>query len=120
MAQYICCPHMEGIMPALGWDKLRNNNCNCLIWLAINKDLFQVFEQRFDKHAKWRIKNNQTRSLAPGLPLLLYFFGFSRVQRNMDSRHIIGEKFCITQGFQRALMDSTDRHDHTVARVASR
>ena len=38
----------------------------------------------------------------------------------MDGGHIIRKKFCIAQGFQGSLMDSTDRHDDTVARMPSR
>ncbi len=77
-------------------------------WRLIN-NLFQIFQQRFDKKTEGRIENDQARSLAPGLPLLLDFLGLRRIDRNMDGSHIIRKKFCIAQRFQRALVNSADR-----------
>src|SRR5512135_1645722 len=102
---------MESVMPGVGWDKLRDNNGDRLVWLAVVDDLLDISKQRFDKEAEGGIEDDQARPLAPGLPLLLDFLGFHGINRNMDSRHIIGKKLGITQSFQSSLMHPTDRHD---------
>src|SRR5687768_8003678 len=99
MAQKVCRPHVQRIVPAFGWNELRHYNCHRLIWLTLINNLFQVFEQRLNEEAERRIEDDKTCSLTPSSPPcvdLLCFLGF---YRNMNRGHIIRKKFGIAQGF---------------------
>src|SRR5512145_1234257 len=104
-------------MPALRRDELRDDDGDRLVRLAAFDDLLDIPEQRFDKKAERRIEDHQTRSLPPGLPLLLDFFRFLRIQGNVDSGHIVGKKLGVAQSLQRSLVHSTDRHNDAMTRV---
>src|ERR1051325_7506979 len=99
-------------MPAFGGHKLRHDDGDGFIGLTMVNDIFKIDQERLNKKTEGRIKDDETSPIAPGLPFFLDSFRFRRVERYVDSRHIIRKKFCIMQGLQCTLMHAAEWHDH--------
>ena len=100
--------------------ELRHHDRDHLVGLAARRDLLDVADDRLDQQPVGRAQHHEPHARAPQAPLLLDRRGLLRVGRDVDGRHVVGQRPRVAQPRHRPAVHAADRQDHAVAVDARR